>query len=184
MPRKGEEKGARRDTKDPIEQLLKSKDLLDRLKAIDILEERRDVERLLNLLYSESWHVREKAAKVLSNFGKNIRRRIEPLLDEGYWYVRASAAFILGEIGDEGVFPKLLSLLKERNETVKGEAAKALAKLIKNNRRLLDSLELDDKITLENTLKSLKEFELMEIIKKHESVDRKTQKKDSLSPEH
>ncbi|HDM90928.1 MAG: hypothetical protein DRQ06_01590 [Candidatus Hydrothermota bacterium] len=157
-----------RERRGQIEQFLKSKDLMTRLKAVEMLKELGDKEKLLSLLYSESWHVREKAAQALVEFGSEIRKKVEPMLDEGYWYVRAAAAYVIGEVGDASVLPKLKKMLSETNETVRGEVARAIAKMIKRDRKVLDELEVDEKLKLESTLKALKEFSLLEVIKGHE----------------
>ncbi len=159
---------AERERKGQVEQLLKSKDLLARLKAVELLKEMGDKERLLSLLYSESWHVREKAAQALVQFGNEIKERVRPMLDEGYWYVRAAAAYVVGELADFEALPRLKKMLDETNETVRGEVAKAIAKMIKLNRKVLDELDVDEKLKLENTLKALKEFSLLEVIKGNE----------------
>jgi HEAT repeat protein len=171
MSRRDDER-KKRGVRDPIEQMLRSKDLAERLKAVQLLGERRDKTRLLSLLFSESWHVREKTAKLLISFGEEIKDDVLPLLNEGYWYVRAVACSIIGEIGDKRALPRLLELLKENNETVRGEAAKAIAKLIRRDRRLMESVDLNDRLTLENTLKAQKAFDLLEVVKGYEEMDR------------
>lgn len=170
MSRRDEER-RKRGVRDPIEQMLRSKDLAERLKAVQLLAERRDKTRLLSLLFSESWHVREKTAKLLVSFGEEIKDDILPLLDEGYWYVRAAACLIIGEIGDERALPRLVELLKEHNETVRGEAAKAIAKLVKGDRKLYENIDLNDRLILENTLKAQKAFELLEVVKGYERME-------------
>ena len=150
---------------DPLEHLLKSKDILERLRAVDMLKERGDKDKLIELLYSNSWHVRERAATYIPEFGDDVKDAIPPLLEERFWYVRAAAAYVIGELGDERAFAKLKTMLSEKNETVRGEAAKAVAKIIKKRPKFFEELEPEERITLENTLKSMKEFELLEAIK-------------------
>ena len=101
----------------------------------------------------------------MASFGERVGDLVRPLLDEGYWYVRASAAFVVGEIGDVKSFEKLKELMTERNETVRSEACKAIAKLIIKNASLAEKLSLDERVVLENTLKSIKEFDLLDAIK-------------------
>ncbi|HOK23362.1 MAG TPA: HEAT repeat domain-containing protein [Candidatus Hydrothermia bacterium] len=82
-----------------IEQLLKSPNILDRFKAVDILAEKRDVGKLISLLYSESWHLREKVQDALSQFTLNeLRDKLLPLLNERMWFVRAGAIRVLGNL--------------------------------------------------------------------------------------
>jgi len=158
----------RRDAKDTIEQLLKSKELRERLNAVELLKEKKDIERLISLLYSESWHLREKTAEALASFGQEIGERIMLLLSEGYWYVRASAAYIIGEINEDRAFEKLRELLRETNETVKGEAAKAIAKILIRRKDLQKELEPEEKILLLDLLRENKCFNLIENLKKDE----------------
>ncbi len=150
---------------DPLEQLLKSKDILERLRAVDMLKERGNKDKLIELLYSNSWHVRERAAQYIPDFGEEVKDTIPPLLDERFWYVRAAAAYVIGELGDERAFAKLRTMLTEKNETVRGEVAKAVAKIIRKRHKFFEELEPEERIALENTLKSLKEFELLEGIR-------------------
>ncbi len=154
-----------RKPKNEVDELLRSKDLMKRLSAVDLLLKKGDKEKLVELLHSESWHLRERSAQALTTFGSDIADMVRPLLDEGYWYVRAVAAYIVGEIGDEDAFDKLKDMLYEKNETVKSRASVALAKLIRKNVSLLERLSLEDKVRLENNLKSMKEFDLIEHIK-------------------
>ncbi len=151
--------------KDEVEELLRARDITKRLSAVDLLLKRGDQDGLINLLRSESWHLREKAAQALVSFGQDIAGKVRPLLDEGYWYVRAVSAFIIGEIGDEQAFDRLREMIKERNETVKARASVALAKLIRKNATLGEKLSLEERVMLENNLKALKEFRLIEDIK-------------------
>lgn len=157
--------GSKKEQKKDVDDLLRSKDILKRFAAVDLLKERGDIERLRDLLFNESWHLRERAAQALASFGERVGDLVRPLLDEGYWYVRASAAFVVGEIGDVKSFEKLKELMTERNETVRSEACKAIAKLIIKNASLAEKLSLDERVVLENTLKSIKEFDLLDAIK-------------------
>jgi HEAT repeat protein len=152
---------------DPLEQLLKSKDILERLRAVDMLKERGNKDKLIELLYSNSWHVRERAALYIPGFGEDVKDAIPPLLEERFWYVRAAAAYVVGELGDERTFAQLRTMLTEKNETVRGEVARAVAKIIRKRHKLFEELEPEERISLENTLKSLKEFELLEGIRQH-----------------
>jgi len=170
MSRRDEER-KKRGVRDPLEQMLRSKDLAERLKAVQLLAERGDKARLLSLLFSESWHVREKAAQLLISFGEEIKDDLLPLLEEGYWYVRAAVCSIIGEIGDVRALSKLLELLKEPNETVRGKAAIAIAKLVKKDHRLIENIDLNDRLTLENTLKAQKAFDLLEVVKGYEKME-------------
>lgn len=152
--------------KENVEIYLKSRNILDRLKGVDMLKESGNKQRLLELLYSESWHTRERAAQALASFGESVKDDVLPLLQEGYWFVRAASAYIIGEIKDSRALPQLVNKLKERNETVRSESAKAIAKIIKAYPELAGELNPDDRVLLENTLKDLKEFDLLEEVRK------------------
>ncbi len=151
-----------------VEMLLKSRNILDRLHAVEILKEKRDVDRLFQLLYSESWHVREKAAEALCEWGSEIEARTIPLLDEKFWYVRSVAAFILGNVGTEKSIESLKRHLREKNEPVRIESAKALAKIKIRKPELSEKLSEEDLKLIEENLKIARENELLEKLKEGE----------------
>ncbi len=146
-----------------IEQLLKSGNILERLKAIDLLAEAKQIDRLISLLFSESWHLRERVQEVL---GKLITEKeletLLPLLDEKMWYVRAGVIKVLGIHEDTRVFDHIYPHLKERNEVVRANAAVALARFVVKEPQLKEKLSKDDIIVIENALRELNEFELLE----------------------
>lgn len=152
-------------SRDIVEQFLKSRDLLERIKGVELLRERGDKGRLLALLYSDSWHVRERAAQVLATFGDLVEADILPMLNEGYWYVRAAAAYVAGEIQSLKAVPTLLKLLHEKNYTVRNEAARALAKILARHPELYNDVDPEHRVLLENLLKSLKAFDLLEAMR-------------------
>ncbi len=156
---------AQGESRDIVEQFLKSKDLLERIKGVELLRERGDKGRLLALLYSDSWHVRERAAQALATFGDLVEDDILPMLHEGYWYVRAAAAFVAGEIESVKAVPELLELLEEKNYTVRNEAARALAKILARHPDLYNEIAPDRRVLLENLLKALKAFDLLEAMR-------------------
>ena len=151
--------------RDPVDQMLKSKNILERMDAVDILQRRGDKEKILELIYSESWHLRQKAQEALISFGESIIEMVRPLLNEKFWYVRSAAINILGEVGDTESFSKIKTFLKEKNETVRNNAALALIKLLKKDDKLKEQLDKDERILTENILKNLKEFELLEVLR-------------------
>ncbi len=151
-----------------VEMLLKSRNILDRLQAVQILKEKRDKDKLFELLYSESWHVREKAAEALCEWGSEIEDRTIPLLEEKFWYVRSVAAFILGNVGTEKSVEPLKKHLRERNEPVRIESAKALAKIKLRKPEISELLQEEDLNLVEENLKIARENELLEKFKKGE----------------
>lgn len=151
--------------RDPVDQMLKSKNILERMDAVDILQRRGDKEKILELIYSESWHLRQKAQEALISFGESIIEMVRPLLNEKFWYVRSAAINILGEVGDTESFSKIKTFLKEKNEMVRNSAALTLIKLLKKDDKLKEQLDKDERILIENILKNLKEFELLEVLR-------------------
>ena len=151
--------------RDPVDQMLKSKNILERMDAVEILQRRGDKEKILELIYSESWHLRQKAQEALISFGESIIEMVRPLLNEKFWYVRSAAINILGELGDTESFSKIKTFLKEKNETVRNSAALTLIKLLKKDDKLKEQLDKDERILIENILKNLKEFELLEVLR-------------------
>ncbi len=148
-----------------VDSLLKSKNILERLYAVELIKEKRDKEKLFELLYSESWHVREKAAEALCSWGSEIEERIIPLLEEKFWYVRAVAAYILGNVGTEKSVEPLKKHLSERNEPVRIESAKALAKIKLRKPEISEHLTQEDIKLIEENLKIARDTELLEKIK-------------------
>ena len=151
---------------DLISKLLSSKNILDRLDAVDILVKEKNKEKLLELIHSESWHLRDKVKKALCIFGKEILNDVRPLLDERFWYVRAAAIYIIGEVGDAEDFDRIKSYINAKNRTVRQEASIATVKLIKKYPSLREKLTQDDLVLLENNLKEFKEFDLLDVILK------------------
>lgn len=146
-----------------IEQLLKSNNILERLRAVDLLAERKEIDRLISLLFSESWHLRER---VQSSLGKILDQqhlsKILPLLNEKVWYVRAGVIKILGDTEFFDLFDNIYPHLREKNEVVRCNAAVTVAKYVINKPDLRERLTKDDVIIIENALRELKEFELLD----------------------
>jgi len=151
-----------------VESLLKSKNILEKLRAVEILKGKRDKEKLFQLLYSESWHVREKAAQALTEWGSEIEERTLPLLEEKFWYVRAVAAYILGNVGTEKSIEPLKRHLTERNEPVRIESARALARIKLRRPEIADLISAEDLKIIEENLKIARDTELLEKLKSGE----------------
>ncbi len=149
-----------------VTKLLSSKNILDRLDAVDILLKEKDKNKLLELIHSESWHLRDKVKRALCQFGKDILPEVRPLLEERFWYVRAAAIYILGEVGEAEDFDRIKSYINSKNRTVRQEASVAIVKLIKKYPSLREKLTQDDIVLLENNLKEFKEFDLLDVVLK------------------
>ena len=86
-----------------ILQLMQTSNLKKKLRMIDRfngINERDTISILLKVLEDKSWALREKAAYKLIEYGNRVIPRLERLLDRGYWYTRAAACLVLGEIGN------------------------------------------------------------------------------------
>jgi HEAT repeat protein len=96
------------------------------------LEQRRDEEAmslLVECLCDESWYLRELAESALLRMGDRAGETLVPLLEQGLWFSRASAARVLGRLGYRPAAPALLQLLEDSVETVADSAESALADL-------------------------------------------------------
>src|SRR5512136_1011464 len=77
------------------------------------LEQRRDTEAmslLVECLCDESWYLRQLAEQAFLNLGSPGAALLLPLLEEGLWFTRTSAAEILGKLGYPPAVPGLLRL--------------------------------------------------------------------------
>jgi len=151
-----------------VDQLLKSSNMLDRFRAVEILEERREVDKLIALLFSESWHLREKVHEALGRIAqKDDAEKLIPLLDEKVWYVRAGAIKVLGAMAlrkelQDDIFELIYPHLKEKNEVVRTASAEILARLTLDNPSLKEKLSKEDLIVIENSLRENELFDLLE----------------------
>jgi len=96
------------------------------------LENRRDEEAmslLIECLCDESWYLRELAEEALFRIGTRSGAALVPLLDQGLWYSRASAARVLGRIGHLSAIGALVALTEDPVHTVRQEAYATLAVL-------------------------------------------------------
>lgn len=96
------------------------------------LETRRDEEAmslLIECLCDESWYLRELAEEALFRIGDRSGPALVPLLDQGLWFSRASAARVLGRIGHVAAIGALVALTEDPVHTVRQEAYATLAVL-------------------------------------------------------
>ena len=85
------------------------------------LEQRSDVEALsllVECLCDESWFLRDLAEESLLRMGEKGAPVLVPLLEQGLWYTRASAARVLGRCAYRPSVPAMLRLTEDANETV------------------------------------------------------------------
>jgi HEAT repeat protein len=93
------------------------------------LEQRRDTEAmslLVECLCDESWYLRQLAEQAFLNVGSEGAPLLLPLLEQGLWFTRTSAAGILGKLGYAPAVPGLLRLTEDKNRTVAETAREAL----------------------------------------------------------
>lgn len=90
---------------------------------------RRDPQSLLLLvecLCEESWYLRDLAEEAFLGLGEEGAPVLVPLLDQGLWFTRTSAARVLGRLGHRPAVPGLFRLTEDANDTVAGAARDAL----------------------------------------------------------
>ena len=96
------------------------------------LEQRRDTEAmslLVECLCDESWYLRQLAEQAFLNVGSEGAPLLLPLLEQGLWFTRTSAAGILGKLGyPPGGTPRLggLSASPRRSSATLGSAPRKL----------------------------------------------------------
>jgi len=91
------------------------------------LEQRRDPESLsllVECLCDESGYLRDLAEQAFVRLGPEAAPVVAPLLEQGLWFTRTTAASILGRFGYRPAVPALMRLADDKNRTV-GDAAGA-----------------------------------------------------------
>jgi HEAT repeat protein len=109
--------------------LLSSRGLTGKREYVRGLEQRRDAEALsllVECLCDESWYLRELAEDALLRIGPSTSEVLLPLLEQGLWFTRRSAARVLGKFASRDAVPGLLRLAEDANETVADAAREAL----------------------------------------------------------
>ena len=85
--------------------------------------------RLVECLSDESGYQRDLAEQALMRLGARAAPALRPLLRQGLWYTRASAARILGRIGNGDAVPELFRLVEDANHTVGASGLDALLEI-------------------------------------------------------
>lgn len=96
------------------------------------LEVRRDAEAialLVECLCDESSYLRNLAEEAFVRIGETEAPALLPLLGQGLWYTRVSAARVLGRLGHRPAAPQLLALAGDANESVRLAAEESLVTL-------------------------------------------------------
>jgi HEAT repeat protein len=93
------------------------------------LEQRRDAEALsllVECLCDESWFLRDLAEEAFLRMGAEQAHHLVPLLDQGLWFTRTSAARVLGRLAYRPAVPGLFRLAEDSNATARAAAWDAL----------------------------------------------------------
>lgn len=93
------------------------------------LEQRADAEALsllVECLCDESWYLRDLAEEAFLRLAERGAGVLPPLLAQGLWFTRTSAARVLGRLGHRAAVPALLRLADDPNATVAAAAGEAL----------------------------------------------------------
>jgi HEAT repeat protein len=111
---------------------LNSRGLAGKREYVRGLEQRSDTEALsllVECLCDESWYLRELAEDSLMRIGERSTTVLLPLLEQGLWYTRSSAARVLGRFGRREAIPGLLRLSDDVNDSVAEAAREALVRI-------------------------------------------------------
>jgi HEAT repeat protein len=108
---------------------LNSRGLATKREYVRELMIRRDPQSLLLLvecLCDESWFLRDLAEEAFLGLGESGAQVLLPLLEQGLWFTRTSAARVLGRLGYGPAVPVLFHLSEDGNDTVADAARDAL----------------------------------------------------------
>jgi len=106
-----------------------SRGLTAKREYVQGLERRADSEALsllVECLCDESWYLRDLAEQSFLRLGEDAAAVLLPLLEQGLWFTRTSAAGVLGRKGYGPAVPGLLRLTEDSNRTVADAAREAL----------------------------------------------------------
>ncbi len=108
---------------------LNTRGLVAKREYVQGLERRRDPEAvslLVECLCDESSYLRALAEHAFLRLGAEAGPVLLPLLEQGLWFTRVSAAHVLGELGYAPAVPGLLRLSEDANASVADMAREAL----------------------------------------------------------
>ena len=112
--------------------VLNTRGLTAKREYVRSLEQRRDAEAislLVECLCDESSYLRELAEEAFLHMGEEQAGVLVPLLSQGLWFTRVSAARVLGRLGFRPAAPVLLGLGDDANASVRGASTDALVVL-------------------------------------------------------
>lgn len=147
------------------------------------LEQRGDAEALALLaecLCDESWYLRDLAEEALLRLGERGAPVLVPLLAQGLWFSRTSAARVLGRTAHRPAVRPLLRLADDVNATVAEAAREALGEIGRGGgaislargmavlppevrRRRSDEIRVQDRHLMERVERLMEHSELMTI---------------------
>jgi len=147
------------------------------------LEQRRDPEAislLVECLCDESWYLRELAEHAFLRLGLEGAPVLLPLLEQGLWFTRVSAASVLGRVGYAPAVPGLLRLTEDKNREVAEKAREALVAIGRSSgavriahvlhrtppdvrRRRLDEIAACDRVLVERIERLMGNEEIMAV---------------------
>lgn len=133
---------------------------------------------LVECLCDESWYLRDLAEQAFLGMGERGAGVLLPLLDQGLWFTRTSAARVLGRLGHRPALLALLRLSDDTNDTVADAARDALVAIgAQRNaialalalhrmppdlrRRRLDEIAMRDRVLAERIERMIRKDELM-----------------------
>jgi HEAT repeat protein len=109
--------------------LLNARGLTAKREYVRGLEQRADAEALSLLaecLCDESWFLRDLAEQAFLRLADRGAPVLLPLMEQGLWFTRASAARVLGRLGWRPAVPALLRVAQDANATVLEAAREAI----------------------------------------------------------
>ncbi|MBI1798737.1 MAG: hypothetical protein HYR73_03520 [Candidatus Eisenbacteria bacterium] len=163
--------------------ILNTRGLSAKREYVRALEQRADAEALsllVECLCDESWYLRDLAEESFLRIADRGAPVLVPLLDQGLWFTRTSAARVTGRLGYRPAVPALLRLADDANETVAAAAREALIAIGRQRgavavahalhraapdlrRRRLEELAPRDRALLERLERMMRNEELMSI---------------------
>jgi len=111
---------------------LDSRGLAGKRDYVRSLEQRTDAESaslLVECLASDSSYLRELAVSALVHRGEAVAEAVVPLLGQGLWFTRASAARVLAAVAPASVTAALLRCARDAVSDVVAEAREALVRV-------------------------------------------------------
>lgn len=133
---------------------------------------------LVECLCDESWYLRSLAEEAFLGLGEPGAHVLVPLLDQGLWFTRTSAARVLGRLGHRPAIGALIRLTEDANDTVADAARDAIVAIGNqggairiahalhrmppdDRRRRLDEIAGRDRVLCERVDRMMRREELM-----------------------